>query len=401
MPFPVKGCRFTVLVPYLDADGDPLDPTTPDTEKSIDGAAFADCTEEVTTITGTNGTGYITLTGDEMNGSAIALAFKVASGPKATLMTLYPRVLPILFSGTATAGAAGTITLSATAPPLVDKQIIGCIIRTTGGTGGAGGSGSLGNQARVITDYVASTRVATVSPDWETNPSSDTTYEVLLTEMSLIRWADVKLWKNVVPNDLVSARVDASVGAIANDAITAAAIATDAIGSAELAATAANKIRDTIINDATAFPGADVAAIKAKTDNLPSDPADESLVIAATDAIVTLLGSPAGASVSADIAVISGYLADIGIKKNTAFTGFPFLMIDSSDHVSAKTGLTITATRSIDGAAFAACANSAVEDENGWYHIDLDDTDLNGDVVILRFTGTGADDRTIPILTQA
>lgn len=48
----------------------------------------------------------------------------------------------------------------------------------------------------------------------------------------------------------------------------------------------------------------DTAAIKAKTDNLPSDPADESLVIAATDAIMTRLGSPAGASVSADIAAL-------------------------------------------------------------------------------------------------
>jgi hypothetical protein len=54
---------------------------------------------------------------------------------------------------------------------------------------------------------------------------------------------------------------------------------------------------------------ADVAAVKtvaddvrAKTDNLPSDPADESLVIAATDALAGLLGTPAGASVSADIA---------------------------------------------------------------------------------------------------
>ena len=60
----------------------------------------------------------------------------------------------------------------------------------------------------------------------------------------------------------------------------------------------------------------DTAAIKAKTDNLPSDPADQSLVIAATDAVMARLGAPAGASVSADIAAVKGdsaaILADTG-----------------------------------------------------------------------------------------
>ena len=46
------------------------------------------------------------------------------------------------------------------------------------------------------------------------------------------------------------------------------------------------------------------AAIDAKTTNLPADPADESLVIAATDAIMTRLGAPAGVSMSADVAAV-------------------------------------------------------------------------------------------------
>ena len=248
LPYPVKGCRYTLLVPYLDADGDPTDPTTPDTERSIDAAAFADCTEEVTTITGSNGVGYITLTGDETNGSAIALAAKVASGPKATLATLYPRTLAVIWSGTATAGAAGSITLSATAPPLADDLIAGCIVRTTGGTGGGGGSGSAGNQARVITDYVASTRVASVSPNWETNPDNTTTYEVLLTDAALIRYSDLQTIRGAQVNALVSGRVDASVGAIAANAITATAINADAITAA--------KVADATIDAATFAAGA-------------------------------------------------------------------------------------------------------------------------------------------------
>jgi hypothetical protein len=177
LPFPVRNARFTIQVPYLDADGDPTDPTTPDTEISKDGGSFADCTEEVSTISGSNGMGYITLTSTEMDASMVSIAAKVASGPKATLAMLSPRILPILHNGTAQAGANTSITLASTAPAY---DLIGCIVRTTGGTGG----GSGGNQARVITAYDTSTKVATVSPAWETNPSSDTTYDILLTDMA-------------------------------------------------------------------------------------------------------------------------------------------------------------------------------------------------------------------------
>lgn len=51
---------------------------------------------------------------------------------------------------------------------------------------------------------------------------------------------------------------------------------------------------------------ADIAAVNTKTTNLPSDPADQSLLIAATDAIVAILGTPAGASLAADIAATGG-----------------------------------------------------------------------------------------------
>ncbi len=194
LPFPVKGARYTIAVPYLDADGDPTDPTSPDTERSIDGGAFADCTEEVTTVSGSNGMGYLTLTGDEMNCSLLEIAAKVASGPKATLLAISPRVLPIIATGTAQAGASGTITLAAGASA-VDDFYVGCIVRTTGGTAGGGGSGKQNNQARVITDYVGSTKVASVEPNWETNPSSDTTYDILLTDLATnAMMANVMAW---------------------------------------------------------------------------------------------------------------------------------------------------------------------------------------------------------------
>ena len=86
-----------------------------------------------------------------------------------------------------------------------------------------------------------------------------------------------------------------------------------------------------------------------------------------------------------------------GVAKNTAYSNFLFVMYDTSG--VATTGLTITATRSLDGAAFAACANSATELTSGTYAINLDATDLNADEVMLRFAATGAADTFIKIKT--
>jgi hypothetical protein len=165
----------------------------------------------------------------------------------------------------------------------------------------------------------------------------------------------------------------------------------------------------------------------------PTDPADQSLIIAATDAIIAdtndiqarlpaaLVSGKIDASVGAyasgqDPATLilvtpanklatdaSGYVTEVsvdGIKKNTALNNFMFLMVDSTDHVTGKTGLTVTAERSIDGAAFAACANAVTEVSAGIYKINLAATDLNGDVITLKFTGTAADARMVTIKTN-
>jgi hypothetical protein len=145
----------------------------------------------------------------------------------------------------------------------------------------------------------------------------------------------------------------------------------------------------------------EVAAIKAKTDNLPTDPADASDIASSFSTVNTKLDT-IDDFLDTEIAAIKAKTDNLppAVKKNTALSAFMFMMIDSSDHVTPKTGLTITATRSIDGAAFGACANSAAEVSNGWYKIDLANTDLNGNVIALKFTATGADARNVTILPQ-
>lgn len=86
------------------------------------------------------------------------------------------------------------------------------------------------------------------------------------------------------------------------------------------------------------------------------------------------------------------------VKKNFGLANFQFPMFDVTG--AGKTGLTITAQRSIDGAAFGACANSASEISNGWYVISLVAADLNGTCIALRFSGTGALDTDFTLITQ-
>jgi hypothetical protein len=102
---------------------------------------------------------------------------------------------------------------------------------------------------------------------------------------------------------------------------------------------------------------------------------------------------------TADNTDVTYFVKTSNTKKNQALTGFTFVMTDSTNHAPA-TGLTVTATRSLDGAAFGACANAVAEVANGVYKITLAAADLNANTVMLKFTATGADARYIEIVTE-
>ena len=161
-----------------------------------------------------------------------------------------------------------------------------------------------------------------------------------------------------IPAALVGGRMDASVGAMAAGVVTAAAVATDAIDADALAADAVTEIQ---------------AGLATPTN-----------ITAGTITTVTTLTN-------------SG-----NVKKNTALAGFTFLMTDSTNHNPlAGLGAAITVTRSINGGAFAAGTLSAVtEVSNGAYSVDFGSADLNGNVVVLRATGVGADDTFERVITS-
>lgn len=270
-PFPIYGAHYLIVFPILDNDGDPVSSAAGlDSEVSTDLGTIADCTNEATEI-GSSGMYYLYLTGAEMTGKIIAGITKTSTtDAKTTPWVVYPKRLPVLESGTAQAGAAGTITLASGASAKDDFYNGLYVLVTNDSPSGAR------YQARKIVDYVGSTKVATIESDWGTNPDNTSTYDILVPEtVGVAAWAGVKVedpttaglpninvdeWLGAAVNALQSGRVDSYVGAMAAAVLTASAIAAEAIGASELATDAVQEIRDAItaaLNDPTAAAIAD------------------------------------------------------------------------------------------------------------------------------------------------
>lgn len=94
-PFPIKNQAYRVTFPILDADGDLVTGATGlDSEVSLDGGTFSDCTSEATEIATSSGMYYLDLTAAEMNADTVAVIVKTTStGAKTTPMVLYPVTL--------------------------------------------------------------------------------------------------------------------------------------------------------------------------------------------------------------------------------------------------------------------------------------------------------------------
>lgn len=90
-PVPRKNAAYRVYFPILDADGDPVTGAAGlDSEVSIDGGAFSDCTNEATEI-GSSGIYYLDLTSGEMNGDAVVVRVQTSTtGAKTTPIIFYP-----------------------------------------------------------------------------------------------------------------------------------------------------------------------------------------------------------------------------------------------------------------------------------------------------------------------
>lgn len=184
LPYPVYGAPFGVVFPILDADGDLVTgAASPDSEVSKNGDTPADCTNEATEI-GSSGKYYLLLTGTELTADVVDINVKNGTaGAKTTPMTLYPRKLVSIRAGTsASAGSAtDTIVLDSGASDQDDFYNGMVVIATIDSN----------VEVRVISDYVGSTKTATVVPDWNVAPDNNDTFVIKLPEGVQLNQANV------------------------------------------------------------------------------------------------------------------------------------------------------------------------------------------------------------------
>lgn len=215
-----------------------------------------------------------------------------------------------------------------------------------------------------------------------------------------------------VPDTISLANINAEVDTALNTAIPGGPVAnsvnerlvaiddlTQAAGGGDLAAI----LIDVTGIGGSAMRGTDSAAlasvctearlVELAAANLPTD-IDAILADTGTDGVAiapSAIGSGSFAAGAIDSAAVGAGVVG-AIDKNVAFSNFEFLMVDSTDHVTPKTGLTVTGTRSIDGGAFAAVSGAIAEVADGIYQFDALAADTNGDLITWRFISAGADD---------
>lgn len=128
------------------------------------------------------------------------------------------------------------------------------------------------------------------------------------------------------------------------------------------------------------------------------DPAADTVANVTT--VATLTGhTPQTADHTASIAAL---VADNPNRpaRGVELANLMFMMVDATDLNTPETGITVTATISKDGGAFAACTNAVSEVSGGWYKITLTATEMTADSVAVKFTGTGCAQRNIAFRTQ-
>ena len=315
----MKNVAYRVTFPILDADGDLVTgATSPDSEISKDGGAFADCTNEATEIATSSGMYYLELTSTEMNADTVAIIVKSGNG-KTTPIVLYPQEAADIKVAVTHWVATAVATPTTNGVPEVDiTHIAGAAVSTStaqlgvntvqaGGT--AWGSGAI-TAASIATDAIGASELAADAATeigtavWATaartltantnlnDPTAAAVADAVWDEARAGHVAAGSFGEGVVVNNMAAGSVTAAAiatgaidaDAIADNAIDAGAIAADALTAAKFAAdvttelqnglaTAANLATlagyvDTEVATILAAVDTEIGAIKAVTDTL-------------------------------------------------------------------------------------------------------------------------------------
>ena len=278
--------------------------------------------------------------------------------------------LGIIDCGTAQAATGTTLQLRAAAA-FADDEIIGATCLVTGGSAGVG-------QARTVSDYVSSTDTATVAT-WTTTPTGTITYVCFGTATGSSGSVTIAAG-GITASSFASGAIDSA--AIATDAIGAAELAADAIGASELASAAI--AADEIATDA--IGAAELAADAVGTSEIATDAITATEVAADALGASEIAASAIGSSELADGGITSAEFGSGAITATVIATdalGAAELAADAVTEV--QSGLatssalsTLSTTIGSPAGASLAADIAAIEDQTDELAAFITDVGVNG-----------------------
>jgi hypothetical protein len=259
-PVPRKNVAYRVYLAIFDADGDLVTGATGlDSEISKDGGTFADCTNEATEIATSSGCYYLDLTSTEMDADSVVVIVKTSSsGAKTTPIFLYPeeagdiRCDVVQISGDATAADNAELMFD--------------------GTGYAGGTTKLGV---VVVSMAANTLTASaLAADAVTEIQSGLSTLDAAGVRTAVGLASANLDTQLAAiDDLVDTEVAAIKTVVDAVLVDTNELQTDWADGGRLDVILDARASQTSVDTVDDFLDTEIAAIKAKTDNLPASPA--------------------------------------------------------------------------------------------------------------------------------
>jgi len=244
---PKKNAAFVLEFPIYDADGDPVSSAAAlDSEVSIDGGAFVDCTNEATEITAGDGQYALSLTAAEMNGDRIMVITKTTtSGAKTAVNLMYTSVRQIDDLAFPVTTGRGLLVESdnvvhadlkewlGVAPLALSSQRVQSLVgaMSSGVIAAATFAAGAIDAAAIAADAIGASEIA----DGAIDAGAIATGAIDADALAANAIAATKIATGAITS-----------GKFAAGAIDASAIAADAIGSSELAATAAQEIADQV-----------------------------------------------------------------------------------------------------------------------------------------------------------
>jgi hypothetical protein len=247
-------------------------------------------------------------------------------------------------------------------------------------------SGTGAGQTRFIYDFTGASDTSNISPAWTTTPSTDSLYVVAGGSPAPTDAAATPTVNTVYVNGTQQTARDLGASVLLSPGtgtgqvnLSSGAVPVTGDFTATMKTSIGTAVAASAVASVTGAVGSVTGAVGSVTGNVGGN-------------VVGSVGSVTGGATQASLNATR-------YAKNTASQKVYFTLVDSTDHVTRKTGITVTAQRSLDGAAFGSATGTVTEVGSGVYYLSTSTADINADDVVFRFTGTACDPVELHVVT--